>query len=81
MAAKKIEFRKTLYSSPGFRYGDDAQALATKAHAAVAELLREYFVLGYNPREISQVIEQEVHTAGLSILLRMKREDDNGSSD
>lgn len=52
---------KSIYDDD-IRYSDDASELDDKTTKLVQPLFREYLKLGYNPREICQVIERAVQS-------------------
>jgi hypothetical protein len=63
---------KTLYSSKGFRYGEDADSLARETHAALVAIFQKYIEMGYSPREISHIISAEVTDLELDAVLNAR---------
>ena len=61
---------KTFYNEYNAAVCQDAQVLGSKARVFVHDLMQEFIALGYNPREISRLIQDEASLAESEIVLR-----------
>jgi hypothetical protein len=62
---------KSLYTE-NHRYTDQAISLGTETGNAVTEIFKKYIDLGYSPREVSYIMQQEIRDIELMEVLNTK---------
>ena len=64
---------RTYFSEYGYRWNNDAGALADNVASALNDLFTKEIAKGYSPREIEYIIQTEVNIMALTSILDLKK--------